>query len=307
MSEKNILKQKFSEWIKRIRLPYLNLRLRLLLYTAAALLTIFSTVNVVYKICNDFTGIILYVLAAVTLCPACCYLARDIQYGSKALKSQIETHPLANRLTKDYRYRTVMFAFPGLVMNLIFAVFNGVIAAVSQSPWFGTFSVYYLLLSVMRFLTVRYDRKISNAAETETLALDEIYVYRNCGIIFIILTITLGGAAILLVHSKGGKYYPGFTIYAVAAYTFYKIIISVIHVVKAGKMKSPILMTIRSIGYVDACVSVLLLQTAMFTSFAEESEDTIRLMNGITGAVVCLMVLTAGVHCVFTSVKMKRL
>ena len=59
----------------------------------------------------------------------------------------------------------------------------------------------------------------------------------------------------------------------------------------------PYLLSItRRIGYIDACVSILTLQTAMFASFAEGEEAFVKLMNGITGTAVCLMVLGLGIQ-----------
>ena len=108
--------------------------------------------------------------------------------------------------------------------------------------------------------------------------------------------VVLAGAAVLLVNSEGGKSYPGYAIYAVAAYTFYKIIMSTIQVLKVGKRKSPLLTITRRIGYIDACVSILTLQTAMFASFASGQEDFMLMMNAATGAVVCMMVLGLGIQ-----------
>lgn len=97
-------------------------------------------------------------------------------------------------------------------------------------------------------------------------------------------------------NCQGGKNYPGITIYAVATYTFYKIIVSTIQVIKVGKRKSPILSITRRIGYIDACVSILTLQTAMFASFANGEEEFIKLMNGITGVALCMIVLGLGIQ-----------
>ena len=124
----------------------------------------------------------------------------------------------------------------------------------------------------------------------------ELRVYRRNSVMFLFLAVVLAGAAVLLVNSEGGKSYPGYAIYAVAAYTFYKIIMSTIQVLKVGKRKSPLLTITRRIGYIDACVSILTLQTAMFASFASGQEDFMLLMNAATGAVVCMMVLGLGIQ-----------
>lgn len=155
-----------------------------------------------------------------------------------------------------------------------------------------------------------YDRKISDSECLRDLAekwlADEISIYRRCGMMFVIMTAALCGTVILILNEEGGKRYPGFVIYAVAAYTFYKSIMSIINLVKVRKFRSPLLMAIRDIGYVDACVSILSLQTAMFASFGNGQEALIKRMNGMTGFGVCLMVLGTGVHSICLAKKMKR-
>lgn len=100
----------------------------------------------------------------------------------------------------------------------------------------------------------------------------------------------------LIIYSRNTqKRYAGFLIYAVAFYTFYKVIMAVLNTVKAGKTKLPLVMTLRSVGYADALVSLLSLQVAMLTAFSEPGAGHISVMNTCTGLGVCIMVLLAGV------------
>ena len=93
-----------------------------------------------------------------------------------------------------------------------------------------------------------------------------------------------------------------------AMYTFYKAIIAVVNIVKVRKLQSPLLVTIRNIGYADALVSVLSLQTAMFVSFGENSDVDPGVMNGITGTCVCIMILAIGIYMIYSSGrKIKRI
>lgn len=289
------------------KIPRLSLKCRLQLYAVTVILAVISLIDTISEILPRFAGIIINVLAAGTLLTTCYYLAGDIRHGvkEKAMRG-IQSNSFASHMAGDYRYRTVVFAVPGLILNLIFAVFNGGMGIAGRSAWFGTLSVYYGLLSMMRFHVVMYDRKTSKLERTKPVELEELLVYRNCGILFIIMTAALIGAVILLQQSKGGKHYPGVAIFAVAAYTFYKAIVSVINLVKAGKMRTPLLMAIRDIGYIDACVSVLTLQTAMFAAFGDGQMELERMMTGMTGFAVCLMVLVMGLHCIRDSSRRKK-
>lgn len=293
--------------VSKIKRPVLRLRYRLLLYLMTILFVTLSLVQVVAEVFGSIVGIVIYAMAAIMLFPACYCLAMDMRHGVKEkARSEIEKNPFTRRMAEDYRYRTVMLAVPGLVLNVIFALFNGVIGIYSRSAWYGTLSAYYILLSVMRFLAVRYDRRMSKREKKDELLAEEISVYHKCGILFLIMTAALGGMVILMVCEEEGKRYPGFLIYAVAAYTFYKITISIVNLVKVQKFKSPLLMAIRDIGHIDACVSILSLQTAMFASFGDGQKFFIKLMNGITGSVVCLLVLGIGSYSVHSANKMRR-
>lgn len=291
----------------KIRMPILRLRDRLFLYVGTIIFGALALIHAIMETFHFMLGIVFYVCAAITLFASCYYMALDVRYNIRGkMIPRMETNPLINRVTKDYRYRTVLFAIPGLIQNLIFAIFNGVIGIVSGSTWFITMALYYMLLSAMRFSAVKYEKNQSKQKLTKERVLDELLVSKRCGILLIVMTIILGGAVILMVTLEEGKHYPGVTIYAVAAYTFYKIIISIINVVKARKLKSPLLMTIRNIGHMDACVSILLLQTAMFAAFGGENRVLIRAMNGITGTVVCCIILMLGVYEIRLSTQMEK-
>lgn len=262
--QKETKKKKISRYI-----PSLRLRYRIFLYFVTITCIALALLNVAFSCFFYLVGIIFYVLAAITLTASCYYITIHIRQDiTEIIKPAIAANPYTNKVTTDYRWRTILFAGSGMVSNLIFAVFNGVIGITSHSAWFGTLSAYYILLSIMRVGIVDQERKIAAIKEKEEHMRWELSVYRRNSVLFILMAIVLAGAVILLLNSQGGKNYPGFTIYAVAAYTFYKIIMSSIQVVKVGKRKSPLLSITRRIGYIDACVSILTLQTAMFASFA---------------------------------------
>lgn len=263
---------------KEIKLPALKWPFRILLYFITLLLSGFSLAAVLFHSFHKIIETAIYVSAGCGLALSCCYLFQDLRYGVKEkIKPGIETNTFTRRVTSDYRYRTVLFAHFSLTVNLLFALSNGVFGIVYHSAWFGALSGYYLVLSIMLFVAIRYERR-----------------HRNSGILFIVLTFALFVSVIQMVFYGQGKDYPGTLIFAVAAYTFYKIGIAVFHLFKVGRMNSPLLRMIRNIGYADALVSLVSLQTAMFVSFGDGTDT--RAMNLLTGGVVCLMILLMGIY-----------
>ncbi|MGN0346387.1 MAG: hypothetical protein ACI4DU_03795 [Lachnospiraceae bacterium] len=292
MKNQKEVKKKISRYI-----PSLHLRYRIILYFVTLICIALALLNVALACFPYLVGILFYVLAAVTLTASCYYITIHIRQNIREIiKPAIAANPYTNKVTTDYRWRTILFAVPGMVSNIIFAAFNGVIGITSHSAWFGTLSAYYILLSIMRAGIVRQERAIAGIKEKQEHMRRELSVYRRNSVLFMFMAVVLAGAVILFLNAQGGNDYPGLTIYAVATYTFYKIIMSTIQVIKVGKRKSPLLSITRRIGYIDACVSILTLQTAMFASFAEGEEALVKLMNGITGTVVCLMVLGIGIQ-----------
>ncbi len=299
--QKEAKKKKLSRYI-----PSLRFRYRVFLYFVTIACITLALLDVTVHCFPYIASIIFYVSAAVTLTASCYYIIIHIRQDIREIiKPAIAANPYANKVTTDYRWRTILLAVPGMVSNIIFAAFNGVIGITSHSAWFGTLSAYYILLSIMRAGIVRQERKLAVIKEKKEHMRQEQSVYRRNSVLFIFMAVVLAGAVILLLNAQGGKNYPGFTIYAVAAYTFYKIIMSTIQVVKVGKRKSPLLSITRRIGYIDACVSILTLQTAMFASFANGEEEYIKLMNGITGAALCVMVLGLGIQGICSSKREK--
>lgn len=282
----------------------------------------------IYTAVTDFfpqpVSITLYVLAAFGFSCSCTLWVRAIIFFVKlVLVPFTQSNKIANMLIKDARLRTVLTTLPGMGLNLIYAVFNGIVGIVNHSAWCGSLSAYYILLCVMRLLSVSYAGKIysekrkwkklqSNQKDEQKkdnsikmYTLRSWRVYHNCGIMLSVTSIALGGAVIMLVSGEGGKTYPGIMIYAVATYTFYKMVMAVRNMIMARKGDSALLSTLRNISYADALVSMLSLQTALFAAFGQDSEEMIPLMNALTGAAVCLMIFALGIIMVHKS-KLKK-
>lgn len=172
-----------------------------------------------------------------------------------------------------------------LSFNLAYGVLNGVMGFVTHSWWMITLCVYYILLSVMRFATLRI-RKADR------------FIRRFCGGLLIALSVSLIGTTVLSVVTDRGVRYHEIMMIAIALYAFTKIVLSIIHLVKAKRSDSETLHILRNIGFADALVSIFSLQRSMLVTFEGMTAENIRLMNLLTGAGVCLMVFLLGINLV---------
>lgn len=241
-----------------MRLPSIPPAYKVFIYLITLISAACSIFHIALHCFSELAAIVLYLCAAASLFVNRCYVVQDFKHVFKdVIIPGIAANPFTNQVTSDYRYRTILFSLSSFGMNIIFSIFNGMIAMISNSGWYASLAVYYLLLSVMRSAAIGHMRKTKQTAKVENQAIRELKVYRRCGFLFTIMSFALSGAVFLMVRAGSGKNYPGILIYAVAAYTFWKISISIAHLFKARRRQSPLLMTLRYIGYADALVSML--------------------------------------------------
>lgn len=209
----------------------------------------------------------------------------------KKLIRAIKSTVIGRRMLTDYRYRIVVFASWGFVFNLVYALYNGALGVVTQSFWFVSMCAYYIMLSTMRFSAVLYERRNGSGKSIDT----EFFVMRFSGILLMGLAIVLSGLVYLSLAKKIAPQYQEIMMITIATYTFIKITLAVINFIKVKKRKSPLLSTIRNIACADAAASILSLQRSMLVSFGNMGNEKIYIMNGITGAAVCLTVFLLGI------------
>ena len=64
---------------------------------------------------------------------------------------------------------------------------------------------------------------------------------------------------------------------------------------KAGRKKSPVLLSMKSIGLVDAMVSILMLEIALIDTFGNIKGEWARTMMAVSGSCVWLIAMAIGV------------
>lgn len=131
----------------------------------------------------------------------------------------------------------------------------------------------------------------------------ELSVIRTDGILLLLLNLALCGVVLLTITKGSAKTYSDIMAISIAAYTFYKITMAVINMVKVRKLQSPILITIRNIGVADALVSMLTLQITMLASFQKTDSLDANRMNGITGLAVSVLIAALGVSMIYYASK----
>lgn len=251
---------------------------------------------------NSVIAYISYVLSAYMLTVVCINLV-PVMRGAKNL---VYKNPYIGRYMKDLPYKLRVSLHLSLVINLLYAGVNAFSGFYYHSVWFGTLSAYYIFLSVMRFLLVRYAHK-SGFGEN---AAAELKRYRACGFILIVMNIALAGVVVLVLRQNRGFEYAGSLIYIMAMYAFYTTIMAIINLVRYKKYNSPVMSAARAVNLAAALVSMLSLETAMLTQFDDGSTSLYfrEVMIGFTGGAVCAAIVGMGIFmAVSSSRRLKRL
>ncbi len=187
-----------------------------------------------------------------------------------------------------------MISLYGLpAFNLLYAFWEIICGLYYHSFWFVTVGVYNIFLMLMRLILLFdvHGRKGKGWTTREK--------YRICGISLLLMNLILTGMVVTAVKESGGAHYAGYLVYAVAAYTFYRVAVAVKNVIAFHRM---VLSVSNVIGFVSAMISLLSLEIAMILQFGSDG-DFFRTMTIFTGTGVCLVISAVAVYMIIVSPK----
>lgn len=203
------------------------------------------------------------------------------------------------KLVSSQRYRIILSATLAFAFNLLYAIYHCVLGILNLSFWFIAMCAFYGILAIMRFSAIMCERNHQKLPDNVT----ELFVMKLSGVLLVILSIVLATVSYISLSQNIAAKYGEIIMITIATYTFYKITMAIVKAVKQHKNPSPLLKTIRNIGYAEVAASILTLQRSMLASFGSMSAGNIHFMNAVTGAVVCLFVLILGLSMIAKSMK----
>ncbi len=251
-------------------------------------LVIASTLAVYYVLSQQPVAPVIeyaaYFISAYTFC--CLVLFVVGSYKILARKALQITH--IHRYFHDFEWRTFINTYGSLAMNLAFAVLKLMFSLQLSSLWFAAIALYYIVLSIARFIVLSNNRKIRSIDDQKERRLVQLRTYRTSGYILFVLTVVLLGAVWQMVFSAKSYIYPGHLIYAVALFAFYSVITALLNLFKSKSLENPIVSAAKLISFASALVSMLTLQTAMFAAFGGANTKMLsQYMNAIFGTLIC--------------------
>ena len=180
--------------------------------------------------------------------------------------------------------------YTSLAFNVAYALGNCMIGFLAHSWWFITVGAYYTVLAITRFSVLQVRRKASGNYDAE------LFARRITGTLLVVLSFCIVGVNILSAIKDRGTAFHEIVMITIATYTFTKITVSIIGMVKAKHSASPALKILRNISLADACVSIYTMQRSMLVSFPGMEAAEILLLNIFTGTGVWIVVLLLGIN-----------
>ncbi len=213
------------------------------------------------------------------------------EYAANMAKST----SFGSRLIDDKRYRVITKAVISLIFNLLFAFYNGILGVISASVIFVASSVYYLLLSSMRFSAVMLDRKSKEQNDRKIATV--------IGTLLIVLSIIFQVMVFVSMKYETAINYGTIPMITIATYTFTKITLAIITAVKHKKDNTKLYKSINAIRYSEVAVSLLTMQQSMLVTFEDIGSSSDIILNACTGAGVCLFIFALGIITITSSRK----
>ena len=285
------------EWKKLIKYLYPPL-------WVIILLVLICTAARVYTVVGGYeahpAAYFTYVLSFYTLTAVVMRCIKVVPKHYRSAKEKVYDNPIGNRYFTDHKFKTHVTLYRNLAVNILYAGVNIVSGFLYHTAWFFVLAFYYGILAVMRFLLVKFVNHIGIGNDR----LKELRHSRLCGYILLTINLALSGAVLMILYQNKGYEYHGILIYVMAAYTFYITTVAIVNLVKYRKLGSPVMSMTKIISMAASLVSMLSLETAMFSQFGKDmSPESQRIFIALTGAGVSIIIVAMSVYSIIKNSK----
>lgn len=281
-----------DKWIKlgkRLLFPHIIIVVLLVLLSVPLLVY-----SLGYEAANPIIAYMSYLISAYALT----VVVARMPALAKRVKGSLYANRYSGRYLSEPQLRARISLYAGCGISIVYAVLKFLAGLYYGSLWLGAIAVYYVIISLIRYGLMKGDRYWQKNGDSVHRRLYGLKCYRFCGCLMFVLHVAVMALVVQVVWQNKSYSYPGFLIYASAAYTFYCLGIAVVNILKYRRMEQPILSAAKMLSFACALTSMLALQTAMMTQFGNNDGYFTRIMNSLTGGAVCLIVFALSIRMV---------
>ena len=198
---------------------------------------------------------------------------------------------------KDYLLKTVTFSIVSMLVGFAFALYNGVIGIVCRSLWNGAICVYYFLLAGIRAIIISLHRKEAAGRHKR----DATHRRKTCfatHTVLVLMNLSLVVPAAVMVTDGRSYTYGLIPAIAMAAYTTYRITMSIIHYMRSRHNANIYVAELRAINVIDSLVAVLTLQNALIVTNGGMT-DEMQTLSAWTSAGILVIIAVMTLQSLF--------
>jgi len=189
----------------------------------------------------------------------------------------------------DYDFKTMTVSSVSLAVTLVFALYNGFLGIRHSSLWYGSICIYYLILMGIRGLLILSEKRLSRRGDSGP-AVRRVYIAAALCLLF--LNISLIVPVSMMVRLQKPVNMTLIPAIAMAANTTYRIVLASVNLRRRKRSSDSLLRLLRIIDFIDALVSVLLLQNTLIVINSKGSASGMTQLTAFTSAAVMIAILT---------------
>ena len=238
-------------------------------YYISTILFILCIPPLVFVLSHEDASLIayaVYALSAVTLAGS----VRDIVHLAGRIRAGL---PLPDAETRRLAGLRI-----SLLAGFAYGAFKLALGLIIPSLWLVLMSLYYFCLASSRLYIVR------------NMDMDWRLCFRT-GLMLLVLNVFAGGVITYVVIRSHVITYPGYAIYAIAAWSFISLAMAVKSLAGFARRGRPALIAASAVKLSGALVSLFILQTAMISTFGENGDGFGRFMGSSLGFAVEVLIL----------------
>lgn len=199
----------------------------------------------------------------------------------------------------------MLFLIFTTIGNILLSIVKFILSIVLPSLWFFVNALFMVVLSFVRFWSIRDYGKSRNKDEK----IKQEIGYRNYlknGILLIILGIMYFFVNVYIYFKGTNTTMHEYLTYLVALDAFWSIGYSIYGMAKYKRNSSPILKAVKLTNFANALTSIMLTQIVLLDTYANSQTYNSNIMNGITGIVVSISIMIIGLYMIIGINKIKK-
>lgn len=189
---------------------------------------------------------------------------------------------MVRKYRSNYQFSTVFGSGASACVNIAFLLFNGIFGLLHLSAWHLSVSLYYIfLLGIRAHILISISRRRAPRA-----------VYIRTHIFLILMNLLMITPVAIMVIGEREYSYGLIPAIAMAAYTTYRITMSVIQLKRSKKSRSLLVKELRVINFLDALLALMTLQNTLIMANGGMTAEMRVLCAWSNGGIFALILCT---------------